>query len=69
MVNRYLIIVRLFIPSKKRLDIIIIIIIIIINTLMIINLVRFQVHHIHVRINIMICSKLLCIYFVVNSFV
>jgi hypothetical protein len=67
MVNRYLIIVRLFIPSKKRLDIIIIIIII--NTLMIINLVRFQVHHIHVRINIMICSKLLCIYFVVNSFV
>jgi len=68
MVNRYLIIVRLFIPSKKRLDIIIIIIIII-NTLMIINLVRFQVHHIHVRINIMICSKLLCIYFVVNSFV
>jgi hypothetical protein len=66
MVNKYLIILRLFIPSKERLDIIIIIII---NTLMIINLVRFQVHHIHVRINIMICSKLLCIYFVVNSFV
>ena len=65
MVNRYLIIVRLFIPSKKRLDIIIIII----NTLMIIYLVRFQVHHMRVRINIMICSKLLCIYFVVNSFV
>jgi hypothetical protein len=38
MVNKYLIIVRLFIPSKKRLDIIIIII----NTLMIIYLVRFQ---------------------------
>jgi hypothetical protein len=66
MVNKYLIILRLFIPSKERLDIIIIIII---NTLMIINLVRFQVHHIHVRINIMICSKLLRIYFVVNSFV
>jgi len=66
MVNKYLIILRLFIPSKERLDIIIIIII---NTLMIINFVRFQVHHIHVRINIMICSKLLCIYFVVNSFV
>jgi hypothetical protein len=65
MVNKYLIIVRLFIPSKKRLDIIIIII----NTLMIIYLVRFQVHHMRVRINIMICSKLLRIYFVVNSFV
>jgi len=40
MVDKYLIIVRLFIPSKKRLDIIIIII----NTLMIICLVSFQVH-------------------------
>jgi len=67
MVNKYLIILRLFIPSKERLDIIIIIIII--NTLMIIYLVRFQVHHMRVRINIMICSKLLRIYFVVNSFV
>jgi hypothetical protein len=66
MVNKYLIILRLFIPSKERLDIIIIIII---NTLMIIYLVRFQVHHMRVRINIMICSKLLRIYFVVNSFV